>query len=74
MLTALQNVVPSHLMDRQLFPFETIEATGVADEDGDKAFDEEPVPNAAVNHRDIERPEPRNVRAEAAVIPIARAV
>lgn len=74
MLTALQNVVPSHLMDRKLFPFETIEATGVADEDGDKAFDEEPVPNAAVKHRDTERPEPGNVRADAAVIPIARAV
>jgi tRNA 2-thiocytidine biosynthesis protein TtcA len=74
MLTALQNVVPSHLMDRKLFPFETIEATGVADEDGDKAFDEEPVPNAAFKHRDTERPEPGNVRADAAVIPIARAV
>jgi len=44
MLTALQNVVPSHLMDRKLFPFESIEVTGEADEDGDKAFDEEPLP------------------------------
>lgn len=42
MFTALQNVVPSHLMDRQLFPFETLKATGVPSEDGDKAFDEEP--------------------------------
>ena len=42
MFTALQNVVPSHLMDRQLFPFETLQATGVPSEDGDKAFDEEP--------------------------------
>ena len=39
MLTALQNVVPSHLMDRQLFPFETLAVTGLADEEGDKAFD-----------------------------------
>ena len=39
MLTALQNVVPSHLMDRKLFPFEKLEVTGVADEEGDKAFD-----------------------------------
>ncbi|MBL0917249.1 MAG: tRNA 2-thiocytidine(32) synthetase TtcA [Hydrogenophaga sp.] len=42
MFTALQNVVPSHLMDRSLFPFETLRATGEASEDGDKAFDEEP--------------------------------
>jgi tRNA 2-thiocytidine biosynthesis protein TtcA len=42
MFNALQNVVPSHLLDRSLFPFETLRATGEANEDGDKAFDEEP--------------------------------
>ncbi len=42
MFNALQNVVPSHLMDRSLFPFETLRASGEAHEDGDKAFDEEP--------------------------------
>jgi tRNA 2-thiocytidine biosynthesis protein TtcA len=42
MFNALQNVVPSHLMDRTLFPFETLRATGRPDEGGDKAFDEEP--------------------------------
>jgi tRNA 2-thiocytidine biosynthesis protein TtcA len=46
MFSALQNIVPSHLMDRSLFPFETIRATGEASEDGDKAFDEEPLPRA----------------------------
>ncbi|HMN93682.1 MAG TPA: tRNA 2-thiocytidine(32) synthetase TtcA [Hydrogenophaga sp.] len=74
MLTALQNVVPSHLMDRTLFPFETIEATGVADEDGDKAFDEEPVASPAAQRWEADLAEPGNARAEAAVIPIARAV
>lgn len=41
MFSALQNVVPSHLMDRQLFPFGALEATGVPDPEGDKAFDTE---------------------------------
>ncbi|MBK1612949.1 tRNA 2-thiocytidine(32) synthetase TtcA [Rubrivivax gelatinosus] len=42
MFTAMGNIVPSHMMDRKLYPFETLRATGVADGDGDKAFDEEP--------------------------------
>ena len=43
MFTALQNVVPSHLMDRDLHPFTRLEATGEPDEYGDKAFDKEAV-------------------------------
>ena len=39
--TAMGNVVPSHLMDRKLHPFETLRATGVPEADGDQAFDEE---------------------------------
>ena len=31
MLHAMGNVVPSHLMDRKLYPFTTLKATGVAD-------------------------------------------
>ncbi len=46
MATALQNVVPSHLMDRDLHDFAGLKATGVPDEDGDKAFDDEPLPTA----------------------------
>ncbi|WP_342129607.1 tRNA 2-thiocytidine(32) synthetase TtcA [Hydrogenophaga sp. OTU3427] len=46
MFTALQNVVPSHLMDRGLHDFAGLHATGVPDEDGDKAFDDEPLPSA----------------------------
>ena len=42
MLTAMGHVVPSHLMDRNLFPFTTLQATGSPPVDGDIAFDEEP--------------------------------
>ena len=41
MFTALQNVVPSHLMDARLHDFKSIKATGQADPEGDKAFDPE---------------------------------
>ena len=42
---AMGRVVPSHLMDRKLFPFAGLQPTGVADVDGDRAFDDEvPVP------------------------------
>jgi tRNA 2-thiocytidine biosynthesis protein TtcA len=39
MAKAMANVVPSHLMDRNLFPFTSLRATGVADPAGDHAFD-----------------------------------
>jgi tRNA 2-thiocytidine biosynthesis protein TtcA len=39
--TAMTNIVPSHMMDKKLFPFETIQATGVADGGGDIAFDDD---------------------------------
>lgn len=41
LFTAMQNVVPSHLADKTLFDFKAVAADGVADEDGDKAFDTE---------------------------------
>jgi tRNA 2-thiocytidine biosynthesis protein TtcA len=41
MFTSLQNVVPSHLMDPKHHNFKDIQTTGVADENGDKGFDEE---------------------------------
>ena len=40
--SSLSTVVPSHLMDRTLFEFTTLSATGIADKNGDIAFDEEP--------------------------------
>jgi tRNA 2-thiocytidine biosynthesis protein TtcA len=39
MFTAMGNVVPSHLMDRNLHPFTTLQAIGVAQSGGDRAFD-----------------------------------
>jgi len=42
MLHAMAHVTPSHLLDRKLYPFATLQATGVADAGGDKAFDDEP--------------------------------
>jgi tRNA 2-thiocytidine biosynthesis protein TtcA len=39
---AMQSVVPSHLMDRSLFPFETLRADGAPMAEGDLAFDEDP--------------------------------
>ena len=46
---AMARVVPSHLIDRNLFGFAGLQPTGVADADGDRAFDpEEPVPQHVV--------------------------
>jgi tRNA 2-thiocytidine biosynthesis protein TtcA len=39
---ALSTAAPSHLMDRQLFDFVNLKATGEADANGDIAFDEDP--------------------------------
>ncbi len=44
MFTALQNVVPSHLMDTMRHNFKDIKTTGVPDAEGDKVFDEESFP------------------------------
>lgn len=42
---SMGRVVPSHLTDHQLFDFRNIEATGVADPDGDVAFDQDGLPD-----------------------------
>jgi tRNA 2-thiocytidine biosynthesis protein TtcA len=55
LFAAMGRVVPSHLMDRSLFPFTTLRANGVADAQGDRAFDDDdpcatpsaPTPGAA---------------------------
>lgn len=39
--TAMGNIVPSHMMDRKLYPFATLQTTGVVNPEGDRAFDED---------------------------------
>ena len=41
MLNAMSRVTPSHLMDRNLYPFETLQPSGTPDPSGDKAFDDD---------------------------------
>jgi tRNA 2-thiocytidine biosynthesis protein TtcA len=55
MLRAMAHVTRSHLMDRNLYPFATLKATGVSDPAGDKAFDDDPCADPA---------EGRNVRLD----------
>jgi tRNA 2-thiocytidine biosynthesis protein TtcA len=44
MFNALQNVVLSHLADGTNYDFRNLKVTGIASDDGDKAFDEEELP------------------------------
>lgn len=41
MFRAMQNIVPSHLMDTESYDFVNLKSDGIAREDGDKAFDKE---------------------------------
>jgi tRNA 2-thiocytidine biosynthesis protein TtcA len=41
MAAAMGRITPSHLMDRNLYPFVSLKAGGVADRDGDRAFDDD---------------------------------
>ena len=41
MASAMGNITLSHLMDRKLFPFETLRPSGQPDAAGDKAFDDD---------------------------------
>ncbi len=41
LFNALAHVVPSHLMDKTLYPFETLKASGSPNADGDRAFDDD---------------------------------
>ena len=48
MFSALQNVVPSHLMDGRRYDFKNLQTTGIAHEGGDMAFDPESFPRPTV--------------------------
>jgi tRNA 2-thiocytidine biosynthesis protein TtcA len=48
MLTALQNVAPSHLMDERLFDFKGVRPSGHAEPEGDTAFDAQPLPTPSM--------------------------
>ena len=41
LFSAMRSVVPSHLMDRNLYPFASLQASGVAEPLGDRAFDDQ---------------------------------
>ena len=41
MAAAMGRITPSHLMDRNLHPFATLQARGVSEPEGDKAFDDD---------------------------------
>ena len=56
MASALQNVVPSHLADQQLFNFRALQANGQVNHDGDTAFDHS-IPTEFLNFRDSDEAE-----------------
>ncbi len=58
-------------MDRALFPFETLRASGVPDDNGDKAFDDEPLATPSVTAEASEPTAAGNPPAARTVIPIA---
>jgi tRNA 2-thiocytidine biosynthesis protein TtcA len=58
-------------MDRQLHPFTALRATGVADDGGDKAFDDEPLPTPALRQAPPEDGDMGNEAVRRSVIPIA---
>jgi tRNA 2-thiocytidine biosynthesis protein TtcA len=53
--SSLSTVVPSHLMDRSLFDFTNLQTSGIADQNGDIAFDDEPCATGNTNDTNVIR-------------------
>ena len=68
MFKALSNIVPSHLLDRNFYPFTTIQATGKPMPDGDIAFDEDE------SCGDVSNGLPAETAVSLSAIPIRKAV
>src|SRR5574343_1841106 len=68
MFTAMANIVPSHLMDRKLYPFTTIQAAGKPMPGGDIAFDEDE------GCGDVNNGLPAETAVSLSAIPIRKAV
>jgi len=67
LLHALGHVTPSHLLDRNLFPFATLKADGAPLADGDTAFDDEPCapPNMSSGRNTVRFLKPPNTASAA---------
>jgi tRNA 2-thiocytidine biosynthesis protein TtcA len=61
MAAAMGRITLSHLMDRNLHPFDTLKATGAPDPQGDRAFDDD----ADCSNRAAERTVQLQRRADA---------
>ncbi|MDT7837415.1 tRNA 2-thiocytidine(32) synthetase TtcA [Aquabacterium sp. OR-4] len=60
MLRAMGHITPSHMMDRNLYPFASIKPTGTPDPSGDKAFDHDDDP--ADDGADCATPKAQTIR------------
>ena len=56
LFAAMGNITPSHLMDRNLYPFAALKTSGVAEPGGDRAFDDDAVGDCG---NPISQPSPR---------------
>jgi tRNA 2-thiocytidine biosynthesis protein TtcA len=54
MFNSLANVRGSHLLDRGLFDFASLQAQGTSFADGDVAFDQEPQPDQVIPLRRVD--------------------
>ncbi len=60
MFQAMQNIVPSHMVDKNLFDFAAVSKDRAAEFAGDTAFDKESVPNKPVGLLDEDDEEQQN--------------